>query len=114
MRYPVQIYEMFATFIGAGFLLYYDKIKKFKVESFILMSAIYAGIRFCIEFIRESFPRYFGLSIAQYFSLFLSAIAVFLIIKFRNDSKSVKEPEQKEEKKSKQNSSRKNKKKSKK
>ncbi len=120
MRYPVQIYEMFATFIGAGFLLYYDKIKKFKVESFILMSAIYAGIRFCIEFIRESFPRYFGLSIAQYFSLFLIAIAVFLIVKFRNDSKNVKKAEksekveQKEEKKSKQNSSKKKNKKSKK
>ena len=120
MRYPVQIYEMIANFIGAGFLLYYDKIKKFKLESFILMSAIYASIRFCIEFIRESFPRYFGLSIAQYFSLFLIAIAVFLIVKFRNDSKNVKKAEksekveQKEEKKSKQNSSKKKNKKSKK
>ena len=118
MRYPVQLYEMTANFLGAGFLLYYDKIKKFKLESFILMSAIYASIRFCIEFIRESYPRYFGLSIAQYFSLFLIAIAVFLIIKFRNDSKNnskqVEKIESKKEKKSKQTSSKKNKKKSKK
>ncbi len=91
MRYPVQIYEMLANFIGAVFLLYYDKIKKFKLESFILMSAIYASIRFCIEFIRESHPRYFGLSIAQYFSFFLIVIAIFLIVKFRNDSKNVKD-----------------------
>lgn len=117
MRYPVQIYEMIANFIGAGFLLYYDKIKKFKLESFILMSAIYASIRFCIEFIRESYPRYFGLSIAQYFSFFLILIAIFLIIKFRNDSKTVKESGTKSEKsetKVIKNSSKKNKKKSKK
>ena len=91
MRYPVQIYEMTANFIGAGFLLYYDKIKKFKLESFILMSAIYASIRFCIEFIRESYPRYFGLSLAQYFSFFLILIAIFLIMKFRNEAKTLKE-----------------------
>ena len=82
---------MTANFIGAGFLLYYDKIKKFKLESFILMSAIYASIRFCIEFIRESYPRYFGLSLAQYFSFFLILIAIFLIMKFRNEAKTLKE-----------------------
>lgn len=75
-RHPTQLYELFFDLVIFAILLWWDKRKKFEGETVILMFVLYSAVRFIVECFRLSPPRYFGLSIAQYSSIFIAIIAL--------------------------------------
>ncbi len=82
-RYPTQIYEMILDFVAIFVLLYWEKHKRFEGEVMIGAFSLYSVIRFILEMFRESPPRFFGLSIAQYLSIFLFFLTLVWILKSR-------------------------------
>lgn len=85
-RHPTQIYEIIANIIIFLFLFFLDKKKKnkFIIKSYLFF---YPLARFFIDFFRES-KTYFSLTLAQWISLIIIFILVFLeIIKFIKNKK---------------------------
>lgn len=77
LRYPTQLYEMVLDLIAVFLILRRDAV--FAGHSFLKAISLYSMIRFVIEFYRESYPRYLGLSIAQYVSIVILILALFLM-----------------------------------
>lgn len=86
-RYPIQLYETFLCLLGAAFLLWFERKRRFDGESFLMFACIYALVRFSTEFIRgiDSSSVFFGLTLAQTFSLLviLSCIGVSFVLRGR-------------------------------
>lgn len=80
-RHPVQLYGAAGRFVLFGYLIALKKLKKFKdgflFWNFILFMAI--GRFFC-DFLRQD-PRLLGLSMGQYLSIIMFAIASYVLIR---------------------------------
>lgn len=85
--HPTQLYESFAMLLVFFFLLWLHRRKKFSGHVILAYIAIYAGIRFAIEFVRDD-PRgdilglttLTGLSTSQIIGLIVGAGALVILI----------------------------------
>ncbi len=84
-RYPTQLYELILDLLAVFVLLYWEKKTKFSGEIFVGSFFLYAVIRFLLECFRESPPRFFSLSIAQYFSILVFIVTLIWLIKARKN-----------------------------
>jgi phosphatidylglycerol:prolipoprotein diacylglycerol transferase len=89
--HPTQLYESFAMLIVFFFLLWLHKRKKFSGQVILAYTAIYATVRFLIEFVRDD-PRgdilglttLTGLSTSQFIGLIVGIGAlIFMIVRWR-------------------------------
>ena len=89
--HPTQLYESFAMIIVFFFLLWLHKKKKFNGQVILAYAAIYAAVRFMIEFVRDD-PRgdilglttLTGLSTSQLIGLVVGIGAlIVLVIRWR-------------------------------
>ncbi len=83
IRHPTQIYSSLALLIIFIFLSKQKHKKNFNGALFLTYIIIYSVFRFLIEFIRVEPRILFGLTGAQITSIILSAISLFLFLKFR-------------------------------
>lgn len=81
IRHPTQLYEGFLDFGLYIFLVFWSSRKKADGELFLLYFIIYSGIRFIVEFFRESGPYIGSLSLAQWISLVIIAGGIILFRK---------------------------------
>jgi phosphatidylglycerol---prolipoprotein diacylglyceryl transferase len=85
--HPTQLYESFAMLLAFLFLLWLHRRKKFSGQVILAYVAIYAGVRFVIEFVRDD-PRgdimglttLTGLSTSQMIGLIVGIGALILFI----------------------------------
>jgi phosphatidylglycerol:prolipoprotein diacylglycerol transferase len=85
--HPTQLYESFAMLVVFFFLLWLHRRKKFSGQVILAYVAIYAGVRFLIEFVRDD-PRgdlfglttLTGLSTSQMIGLIVGLGALALMI----------------------------------
>lgn len=85
--HPTQLYESFAMFFVFLFLLWLHRTKKFSGQVILAYVAIYAGVRFLIEFVRDD-PRgdimglttMTGLSTSQMIGFIVGVGAIVLLI----------------------------------
>jgi len=82
-RHPTQIYSSIALFLIFIFLSKQKHKKSFNGALFLTYILIYSVFRFFIEFIRVEPKVLFGLTAAQLVSIVLSAISIFLFLRFR-------------------------------
>ncbi|NQU67650.1 MAG: prolipoprotein diacylglyceryl transferase [Candidatus Marinimicrobia bacterium] len=83
--HPTQLYEMAAYFLIFGFL-YRNRLKKKFEGEIIFMYMVLVGIaRFVIEFVRTN-PKYIIFSGAQWISLILIGVGIFMINKHSKDT----------------------------
>ncbi len=84
--HPTQLYEAGVEFALAGFLLWLAPRRKFRGQLFFTWLALYATLRFLLEFLRGD-PRGFVLdglfSTSQFLSLLLLPAAVILLLALR-------------------------------
>ena len=81
--HPTQLYEMLAYFIIFFYLRYRKQNQTFSGE--IIFEYLFLGglSRFMVEFIRTNTKYIFGLSGAQYLSIFMMAIGAYQLWKMR-------------------------------
>jgi phosphatidylglycerol:prolipoprotein diacylglycerol transferase len=85
--HPTQLYESFAMLLAFFFLLWLHRRKKFSGQVILAYVAIYAAVRFVIEFVRDD-PRgdimglttLTGLSTSQMIGLIVGIGALVLLI----------------------------------
>jgi phosphatidylglycerol:prolipoprotein diacylglycerol transferase len=85
--HPTQLYESFAMLLAFFFLLWLHRRKKFSGQVILAYVAIYAAVRFVIEFVRDD-PRgdilglttLTGLSTSQMIGLIVGVGALILLI----------------------------------
>lgn len=79
LRHPVQLYESGANFLLFAFLAWYYPRNKRSGTVAAMYLVIYALIRFVDEFIRgDERLRWMGLSLAQWISVVMLSLAVFI------------------------------------
>jgi len=83
IRHPTQLYSSLALLIIFIFLSKQKYKKNFNGALFLTYIIIYSVFRFFIEFIRAEPRILFSLTGAQITSIILSAISLFLFLKFR-------------------------------
>jgi len=85
-RHPVQLYGAAGRFLLFGYLIALKKYKKFK-DGFLFWNFIlFMGIgRFFCDFLRDD-SRVLGLSMGQYLSLIMAAVAGYVLIKYYKKS----------------------------
>jgi len=78
--HPTQIYESFASFALAGFLiLYFHGRKRYDGQVFLVFVGAYATIRFLLEFVRsDDRGGLLGLSTSQLIGVGLLALVIWL------------------------------------
>jgi phosphatidylglycerol:prolipoprotein diacylglycerol transferase len=85
--HPTQLYESFAALAIFALLLWLHRRKKFDGQIVLLYGALYAAVRFTVEFLRDD-PRgdllgltsLTGLSTSQLISLLVGAASVALLV----------------------------------
>ncbi|HHT85261.1 MAG: prolipoprotein diacylglyceryl transferase [Bacillota bacterium] len=83
LRHPYPVYESVADFLLFALLLRMSERVPFEGGLFLIYMAGYSGIRFALEFFRDSHTFVAGLSHAQWFSalLFAASLGAFAYLK---------------------------------
>lgn len=81
-RHPVQLYGALGRFILFGYLVALKKIKRWKDGFLFWNFVLFMGIgRFFCDFLRDD-PRWLGLSMGQYLSLVMAAVAGYILLRY--------------------------------
>ena len=83
LRYPTPLYETLLDLIAMGIVFYIEKRKKFDGELMLAGLGLYGVVRFMTEIFRDSGPRFYGISLAQYFSVIVVIVFAVWIFKAR-------------------------------
>ena len=85
MRHDLGLYELLFTFIIFGTMMYLTREKRFTGFVVVLVTTMYAPVRFLLDFLRVSDATYIGLTPAQWLTIPLFCTGLYLLYIKRNE-----------------------------
>lgn len=91
-RHDLGFYEFLFTLVLAVTVYVLNRRKRFSGFTLALICLTYAPVRFFLDFLRYGDRTYFGLTPAQYFSIALLLLGVFVLVRRVNAPEEMFEP----------------------